>query len=245
MRRICIQKFENTTLRSLICPITLDVYVDPVVAADGNTYERKAIEEWFQLSGHNPRSPLTNEPLPHTSLTPNNILKSILPEKPTSPYVDDGLDPYQFSSSLCTFCRGTSICIRCKGKGFLEGLDYQEIRCDACEGAAVCSHCESEHIRKFKNDNKFNALFGEQYELWQEFLAQGIGKIIQFVKRNWKLMTIGSLTCVFVAVMCYLRYPSGILFNQAQVIFRALISSILVSTGGLSARLSCSLRKIA
>eukprot|EP00951_Prasinocladus_malaysianus_P033359 scaffold329913_cov42-Prasinocladus_malaysianus.AAC.1 len=28
-----------------LCPITQDIMLDPVVAADGNTYERQAIEE--------------------------------------------------------------------------------------------------------------------------------------------------------------------------------------------------------
>jgi len=28
------------------CPITHEVMVDPVVAQDGHTYERQAIEEW-------------------------------------------------------------------------------------------------------------------------------------------------------------------------------------------------------
>lgn len=49
---------------------------DPVVAADGNSYERSAIEAWF--SSGEPTSPLTNEPLPHAALIPNNSLKKVI-----------------------------------------------------------------------------------------------------------------------------------------------------------------------
>ena len=39
---------HKTTLpREFECSITLEVMVDPVVAADGYTYEREAIEKWF------------------------------------------------------------------------------------------------------------------------------------------------------------------------------------------------------
>ena len=31
------------------CPITTELMVDPVIATDGETYERAAIEEWFAL----------------------------------------------------------------------------------------------------------------------------------------------------------------------------------------------------
>jgi SUMO ligase MMS21 Smc5/6 complex component len=31
----------------IICPITLKIMEDPVIAADGHTYERSAIQEWI------------------------------------------------------------------------------------------------------------------------------------------------------------------------------------------------------
>ena len=58
----------------LVCPIILEVFVDPVVAADGHTYERAAIENWFRRaheSGAIPTSPKTNMPLSSTCLIPN------------------------------------------------------------------------------------------------------------------------------------------------------------------------------
>ena len=48
--------------------------VDPVVTADGQTYERKEIEKWLERKRV---SPLTNEPLAHTYLTPNIALRAL------------------------------------------------------------------------------------------------------------------------------------------------------------------------
>ena len=45
-----------------------NLMADPVVASDGFTYERDAIEQW--LAGHDV-SPVTNVPLDHKHLTPN------------------------------------------------------------------------------------------------------------------------------------------------------------------------------
>ena len=45
---------------------------DPVVAADGHTYERQAIEAW--LSSQRLTSPMTNEPLGDRLLYPNHCL---------------------------------------------------------------------------------------------------------------------------------------------------------------------------
>ncbi len=57
------------------CPITHEVFIDPVTTCDGQTYERDAITEWFART-QPPRSPLTNLELPSTVLAPNTALKS-------------------------------------------------------------------------------------------------------------------------------------------------------------------------
>ena len=54
------------------CPITFDVMVDPVVASDGHSYERTAIQA--VLDSANPRSPLTRAVLSRT-LHPNVNLR--------------------------------------------------------------------------------------------------------------------------------------------------------------------------
>ena len=59
----------------LVCPLTKDVFTDPVDAVDGNTYERNSIETWF--NGGNRSSPLTNLRLDDITLTPNNDKKKL------------------------------------------------------------------------------------------------------------------------------------------------------------------------
>ncbi|TKY49847.1 U-box domain-containing protein 35 [Spatholobus suberectus] len=60
-----------------ICPILQDVMDDPCVAADGYTYDRKAIEKWLE---ENDKSPMTNMALPHKHLIPNYTLLSAILE---------------------------------------------------------------------------------------------------------------------------------------------------------------------
>ena len=45
------------------------------MAADGFTYEREAIVNWFE---HSSRSPMTNNELQSLELKPNHAIKSIL-----------------------------------------------------------------------------------------------------------------------------------------------------------------------
>ena len=46
-------------LPSMICSITLDPFVDPVMAEDGHCYERVAIQHWLHI--HKGSSPLTGQ----------------------------------------------------------------------------------------------------------------------------------------------------------------------------------------
>jgi len=61
----------------IICPLTKEIFEDPVVAADGNTYERSAIITWLRTSN---LSPMTDMPLEHLSLTPNNAMRCMAAE---------------------------------------------------------------------------------------------------------------------------------------------------------------------
>ncbi len=63
----------NTT-DLLRCPITMELFRDPVLAPDGNTYEKQAIEEWVRNHG---TSPMTLEPLSIEQLYPNRIIKQL------------------------------------------------------------------------------------------------------------------------------------------------------------------------
>ena len=66
---------------SYFCPITLELFVDPVVAADGHTYEREAIERWFaRAAGAAACSPMAGEPFASAALTPNHQLRQAIEE---------------------------------------------------------------------------------------------------------------------------------------------------------------------
>ena len=70
------EMLEEDVDAAFVCPITNDVMSDPVITADGMTYERRAIEAWFAQG--NRTSPLTGLTLASTSLTPNYALRSAI-----------------------------------------------------------------------------------------------------------------------------------------------------------------------
>ena len=65
---------------AFVCPISAELMLDPVVAADGHSYSRSAIAEWIRRQGARALSPMTGQPLPHRQLTPNHHLKSMVLE---------------------------------------------------------------------------------------------------------------------------------------------------------------------
>lgn len=85
MRDSCINsgsRFEAKELRRIpshfVCPIFQDVMKDPLIAADGFTYEADAIRGWLK-SGHD-SSPMTNLKLEHCNLVPNYALLQAIEE---------------------------------------------------------------------------------------------------------------------------------------------------------------------
>jgi hypothetical protein len=91
---------DGTTPLAFVCPLTHEVMADPVVAPDGYTYERAAIEGHCARAAAvavssaaaslpkrprpkrgPPTSPMTGEPLPRAvALVPNRVLASIILE---------------------------------------------------------------------------------------------------------------------------------------------------------------------
>ena len=65
---------EPNDLNPFQCPITLELMIDPVVASDGNTYERRAIQGVLNTTG---KSPITREDLT-PNLHPCRSLKTIM-----------------------------------------------------------------------------------------------------------------------------------------------------------------------
>ena len=65
-----VQTSANITF---VCPVSLDVILDPVCKVDGQTYERRYIERWMK---NNDTSPLTN-----LKLSPRNWFRT-MPSRP-------------------------------------------------------------------------------------------------------------------------------------------------------------------
>ena len=65
---------------SFMCPIGHALMREPVMAADGHTYERTEILKWIQRKGASVTSPKTNQILEDTRLTLNHALKASIDE---------------------------------------------------------------------------------------------------------------------------------------------------------------------
>jgi uncharacterized protein YegL len=81
--------------REFLCPITMDLMIDPVIGSDGHTYDRAAITEWFLTKN---TSPLTNKPMSKKDLQPNYALRNAierwsLTNEPVPPTVEPLLIP--------------------------------------------------------------------------------------------------------------------------------------------------------
>ena len=61
----------------LVCPITSELMSDPVMTADGHSYERSAILKWLETHD---TSPLTGAVLPSKSLKDNHALSAAVDE---------------------------------------------------------------------------------------------------------------------------------------------------------------------
>ena len=75
-----IEMKKNKALKPQIpheffCPITLEIFRDPVILEDGNTYEKEAIEKWLK---ENSTSPITNQKLFSTKLIQNLTLRKMI-----------------------------------------------------------------------------------------------------------------------------------------------------------------------
>ncbi|EOD30452.1 hypothetical protein EMIHUDRAFT_232783, partial [Emiliania huxleyi CCMP1516] len=68
---------EEEPPADFICPITTEIMVEPVVAADGQSYERTAIERWLATKS---TSPLTGGELERSILIPNHNLRRTIRE---------------------------------------------------------------------------------------------------------------------------------------------------------------------
>lgn len=67
----------NTPPKDFVCPITCNIFYDPVTLETGQTYERSAIQEW--LDRGNSSCPITGQKLQNTQLPKTNyVLKRLI-----------------------------------------------------------------------------------------------------------------------------------------------------------------------
>jgi hypothetical protein len=85
---------DSFILNALTCPITLELFVDPVLADDGYTYERTAIMEW--IKHHNETSPMTRQSIRTKELKPNLVIKQLADQYRI-------ISPSKISKELITF----------------------------------------------------------------------------------------------------------------------------------------------
>ncbi|KAM9250168.1 WD repeat, SAM and U-box domain-containing protein 1 isoform 3-T3 [Dugong dugon] len=71
--RTKVKSLSSGTPDEFLCPITRELMRDPVIASDGYSYEKEAIENWIGKKKRT--SPMTNLILPSVVLTPNRTLK--------------------------------------------------------------------------------------------------------------------------------------------------------------------------
>jgi ankyrin repeat protein len=67
---------DDSIPHECFCPITQEVMKDPVIAQDGHTYERSAIERWFATGQRT--SPVTRAVFSNITLRPNYALRNLI-----------------------------------------------------------------------------------------------------------------------------------------------------------------------
>ena len=71
------EKLSFPQYPTIICPITQEIMVEPVIAFDGQSYEKTAIERWFQS---NNKSPSNGTELSSRILISNHSLRKLIAE---------------------------------------------------------------------------------------------------------------------------------------------------------------------
>jgi hypothetical protein len=77
---------------SFLCPVTTEIMGDPVLTADGHTFDRRFVEQWLQTHD---TSPLHGGVLTSKALVPNFALRNSIDEwcEPPRPPLPGGHPP--------------------------------------------------------------------------------------------------------------------------------------------------------
>ena len=141
---------------NIICPITHQIYYDPVTASDGQTYEKEAIEEWL---GKNNISPLTQNKLNsnmYPAITVRNLVNELLKANPE-------LKENQYKSDLTYNTNKKKIKEFIRLKNFYKLKDYNNYdllnlitkpkNSDTKYLEEILINCKDESILKYIIDN--------------------------------------------------------------------------------------------
>ena len=135
---------------AFVCPLTLEMMSDPVTAADGHSYEKKAIEHWLQSSRI---SPLTGGELSNGTTTSNHALRNAIEDYRAAKELDK-VSKNMTSSKSRPFSKDgpktillgdsnvgkTSLVLRVKEGTFKQDSLQATIGCSFCEHEATLPH---------------------------------------------------------------------------------------------------------
>ena len=69
---------DDAVAKAFVCPLNSPVMKDPVMCADGYSYERANIEHWLKTSK---LSPVTGKALAHKNLVPHHTLRAAIQDQ--------------------------------------------------------------------------------------------------------------------------------------------------------------------
>ena len=86
----------------ITCPLSLEIMEDPVIAADGHTYEREMIKRWFNENRRKEyiKSPATGKNLSDRRLIPNQAIKKVIATWNEAKQLNSEMISVFFSKSL-------------------------------------------------------------------------------------------------------------------------------------------------
>ena len=72
--KLLSMKLNDQIPTELKCPLTGNLFFDPVMTSDGSVFERKAIELWYLSKSENP---VSEKPVQDKNLVPNIVFRQL------------------------------------------------------------------------------------------------------------------------------------------------------------------------
>lgn len=189
---------------SFYCPITQELMVDPVIAPDGNTFEREAILNWIRANGTNP---VTRQPLRIATLRRNNNLYQLIQEEKNraSPNRHPSIRRWIEEGGTSTLSRRT-----------LDSEDWAEVDLpDTATSTTPLNYAQIAEARRRR---------GQQERSWTILFLFTILVILLFVPSN---LTFFALSIALITLTCCKSAQQRRLLAQQQ-------AEIEAATGGNS-----------